>query len=407
MKSSAENLHIVSFDVPFPANYGGVIDIYYKLRSLRELGYNIILHCFEYGREKAPELNGLCKKVYYYKRRLYKNPFLGSLPYIVSSRNASSLLENLKKDAGPILFEGLHTTFFLNHPELENRFKIVRMHNIEHDYYASLEKAERHYFKKYFFRIESERLKKYQSILKHADLICAISPNDYKYLSKKFPNAMHLPPFHGNEKVTAQVGKGEYILYHGNLSVAENHEAALYLVNNVFSKISYPCIIAGNNPPKELVHAVEAFPNIRLLTNTSADHIHNLILGAHINVMHTSQSTGIKLKLINALYMGRHCIGNKEMLKNTGMEELCTLAHDSEEYIRLIHHFWTKEFTISDRMQREEVLLNHFNDRTNATDLSAAMQGVLKSETFYQTSDKQVKKNVSSIIGSMISFFMM
>ena len=42
-------LHIISLDIPFPANYGGVIDIFYKLKSLSNLGVEIILHCFEYG----------------------------------------------------------------------------------------------------------------------------------------------------------------------------------------------------------------------------------------------------------------------------------------------------------------------------------------------------------------------
>ena len=407
MRSSAEILHIVSFDVPYPANYGGVIDIFYKLRHLKELGFEIVLHCYEYGREKAPELNGFCRKVHYYKRKIYKNPFIGSLPYIVSSRNAAALLENLKLDKGPILFEGLHTTFFINHPDLADRYKIVRMHNIEHDYYASLEKAERHYFKKYFFRIESERLRKYQSVLKHADLICAISPNDHKYLSRKFHQTIHLPPFHGNNKVTSETGKGEYILYHGNLSVAENHEAALYLVNNVFSKIAMPCIIAGNNPPKELEHAIEAFPNIRLLTNTSADHIHSLILGAHINVMHTAQATGIKLKLINALYMGRHCVGNKEMLKNTFMEELCELALDSESYIRIIQDLWEKPFEKSEVAKRNEILLNHFDDRYNAEVLAGFIRQHSNQGSVLSQPEHKIEKETNSVLGSVLSYFML
>lgn len=404
MKNSAETLHIVSFDIPFPANYGGVIDIFFKLRNLKEQGFNIVLHCFEYGRAKSPRLNDYCKKVYYYKRRVYKNPFMGGLPYIVSSRNTVSLLENLKKDNAPILFEGLHTTFFLNHPDLENRFKIVRMHNIEHDYYSSLEKAERHYFKKYFFRIESERLKKYQAVLRYANLICAISPNDSKYLLKKFTHTIHLPPFHGNNEVTSQTGKGDYILYHGNLSVAENHEAALYLVNNVFSKIQYPCIIAGNNPPKELVHAIEAFPHIKLLTNTTAEHIHSLILGAQINVMHTAQATGIKLKLINALYMGRHCIGNKEMLRNTGMEDLCVLAHDSEDYIRLIHQYWELDFNSEQLETRKAILGEHFNDAFNAAQLA----DIIRAFYNHKGVNGVLKENDSDTLAkTLLSIFML
>ena len=62
-------LNIVSFNIPYPANYGGVIDVYYKLEALRACGVKLILHCFEYERPHAPELESICDKVFYYKRR--------------------------------------------------------------------------------------------------------------------------------------------------------------------------------------------------------------------------------------------------------------------------------------------------------------------------------------------------
>ena len=39
-------LHIVAFDIPYPPNYGGVIDVWYKLKALHAKGIKIILHCF-------------------------------------------------------------------------------------------------------------------------------------------------------------------------------------------------------------------------------------------------------------------------------------------------------------------------------------------------------------------------
>ena len=50
-------IHVVSFDVPYPANYGGVIDVFHRLKALHKNGYKIILHCFEYGRDKQIELD--------------------------------------------------------------------------------------------------------------------------------------------------------------------------------------------------------------------------------------------------------------------------------------------------------------------------------------------------------------
>ncbi len=33
MKHSGEHIHLISFDVPFPADYGGVIDVFYKIKA--------------------------------------------------------------------------------------------------------------------------------------------------------------------------------------------------------------------------------------------------------------------------------------------------------------------------------------------------------------------------------------
>ncbi len=63
-----KHLHIVCFDVPYPADYGGVIDVFYRIKAFHELGIKIHLHCFEYGRGKQIELEQYCIEVKYYKR---------------------------------------------------------------------------------------------------------------------------------------------------------------------------------------------------------------------------------------------------------------------------------------------------------------------------------------------------
>ena len=73
-------LNIVSFDIPYPANYGGVIDVFHKLRWLHKKGIEIHLHCFEYGRAHSQELEKICKTVHYYKRNTGIAYQLSSLP---------------------------------------------------------------------------------------------------------------------------------------------------------------------------------------------------------------------------------------------------------------------------------------------------------------------------------------
>lgn len=361
--SNKRTLHIVAFDVPFPANYGGVIDIYYKIKAIYEEGIDIKLHVYNYGRKLSKsELSKYCSEINYYSRKIYKNPFMGTLPYIVNSRNSSDLLNNLQKDQAPILFEGLHCTYYLAHPSLQNRVKIVRTHNIEHHYYKHLESSESKYFKKYFFRIEAEKLKKHQEILKHANIIAAISPNDTSYFNKKFGNTIYIPAFHSNNKLDKPVNKGDFVLYHGNLSVPENYNAAKQLILNVFSKIKTRAIIAGNNPPKELITLCNMHQNVELKYNLSTDEIHQLIKNAHINVLYTNQNTGIKLKLLNALYLGRFSIVNSLMVEGSGLEKLCTISNNFQNIIQNINTLIKTDYTENHYTDKKLFLEKNFNN---------------------------------------------
>lgn len=123
MNELSYNLNIVSFDVPFPANYGGVIDVYYKLLWLHKVGVKIHLHCFTYGREPAKELEQICEKVYYYERKTGLASNLSLLPYTVKSRQSLELEQNLLSNDFPILFEVLHTCYLLKDPRFKKRKK--------------------------------------------------------------------------------------------------------------------------------------------------------------------------------------------------------------------------------------------------------------------------------------------
>lgn len=362
-----KKLHIIAFDQPFPPSYGGVIDIFFKVKALSEIGVKPILHVFLYdGKTEDPELMKYCSKVYYYDRKRFKNPFTGDLPYIVATRYHEDLLVNLLKDNLPILFEGLHSTAFLDHPSLSGRFKIVRTHNVEHEYYRALEEAESSYFKKYFFRIEAERLQHYEKVLSHAQLILPISPAETEYYSAIFSNTVYLPAFHSNDEVKSKQGKGKYVLYHGNLGVGENNKAALFLAHEVFPHLSMPCVIAGNNPSKQLIMAIRKHQHITLADHISSEDILELVENAHVNALVTFQSTGIKLKLLNSLFRGRFCVANEAMVLNTGLESMCETGNSPAELIALIEACRQKEFSAEDVQGRKAVLNVQFDNRENA-----------------------------------------
>ncbi len=361
-------LHIVSFDNPFPPDYGGVIDVFYKIKELHAMGIKITLHAFHYGRKINPELAKYCEEIFYYKRKKIANPF-SSVPYIVTTRANQQLLLRLVQDDYPILFEGLHTCYYLRHPKLKNRLKLVRMHNIEHDYYENLKEVETSFIKRLFFHQEAKKLRQYERVLQHADKILAISKNDATYLSSKFKQVYLVSAFHANTSLSTKTGRGEYALYHGKLSVGENDEAARFLVEKVFSKSKHPLYIAGNFPSEALKSLIKKTGNVTLFDNLDTQQISELIANAHVNVLPTFQATGIKLKLINVLFQGRFVLANSTMVSNTGCESLCSIANTPEGFIEQLDTLFEKDFNSNDLEKRKEILLTLFDNRKQAEEL--------------------------------------
>jgi len=335
-------LHIISFDVPFPANYGGVIDVFYKLKALHALGLKITLHCFEYGRGEAEELKKYCDKVFYYKRNTSVSKLFSPLPFIFKSRTSEKLVQNLLVDGAPILFEGLHTCAILNDARLKERFKIYRESNIEHEYYRYLAASEKNAFKKRYFLTEAKKLEKFENQLSHANLMLVVSEQDTKYLQNKFPkkDVKYLPSFHPYNTIECLVGKGEYALYHGNLSISENYLAAEFLIKEVFSKTKHKLIIAGLNPQESLIQMTKQYENIEIIANPSDDKLQGLLKNAHINCLYTHQESGLKLKLLNSLFAGRFCLVNDKMLYGTQLQNCCSIANSSEKFLTQLDAFF-------------------------------------------------------------------
>lgn len=359
-------LQLVAFNIPYPPDYGGIIDIFYKVKALSECGVSVYLHCFEYDRPRATELEKYCAKVFYYPRKLNIRFLFSTKPYIVVTRSSKHLLSNLSLNNAPILFEGLHTCIYLGHPVLSKHLRLVRTHNVEHEYYLNLAHSEQNLFKKIFFRAESCKLKRYEKVVKNASQLLCISPNDNFYFDHLYGHSHFIPAFHPFNEIKSIEGKGTYILFHGNLSVSENIQAVDYLIKNVFSKIKQDIIIAGKNPSDRLIQKIKQHTNIQLISNPENEQMEGIIRNAHICLIPTFQDTGLKLKLLASLFSSRFCIANSPMIHKTGLEHLCHQADTPEEMISSINKLFDQDFTSDEIEKRKLILEDAFSNHRNA-----------------------------------------
>lgn len=345
--------------------------MFYKIKALHALGIKIHLHCFEYGRGEQPELKKYCEEVFYYRRKKYFRASELRLPYIVSSRINPLLIKNLLKDNYPVLPEGIHCTYYLYNGQLQNRKVLVRLHNVEFQYYRELSKSATNVYKKMYYRIESRLLKKYEKIISKKAKLITVNEKDKEIYQSIFSaeDVEFLPVFLPFNEVQSQTGKGAFCLYHGNLSVAENEKAGIWLLENVFSKIQVPFIIAGKNPSASLKSHAGRNKNVQLIENPSQDKMDDLIKNAHIHLLPSFNSTGIKIKLLNALFNGRFILTNSASVEGTGLETLCDIAESPNEYIQRLKELFEISFGENEISKRKEILTRMYDNEKNARQL--------------------------------------
>jgi hypothetical protein len=360
------DLQVIALTIPWPADYGGVIDIHYRLKALHAAGIKTELHCFQYDRKQAEQLEQICAKVNYYPRNTSILSALSAEPYITASRSGQTLVKNINATNTPVLMEGIHCTHMLHKNEIDPSRCFVRIHNIEHNYYHHLALAESNPFKKIYFHNASQKLEKFEQVYGKASGLACISAIETSHYQNKFGNkAFHLPAFHPYEKVTSLTGKGEYVLYHGNLGIAENHQAAMFLLKEVAASGDFPIIIAGKSPRKELILEALRHSTVRIFANPDEAEMDQLLQHAHLHVLPTFQETGVKLKLLAALFRGRYVVTNASMVNGTGVETACHIANDGIAMLETINTLMQKEFSVDLLEARSSVLRRHFNNVGN------------------------------------------
>jgi Glycosyl transferases group 1 len=369
-----KELHIVCLDVPWPADYGGAIDMMNRIKMIHKLGILIHLHYFSYNERGTPnELNQFCESINVYSRENIHAGFSLKTPYIISSRINEQLIERLQKDDHPVLLEGIHCAGILPRLDRQHRKVVVRMHNDESIYYKELARAEHSLLKKLFFYNESRLLKKFSHHLPGDSTYACISESDVTILHTeyKLSNVKFLPAFPAWQNVTGQEGQGNLCLYHGNLSVPENEKAASWLICKVFTKARVPFVVAGKKPSRRLQKLAGLCQHTCLVADPSETEMNDLVRKAHIHVLpcFNKNVTGIRLKLLHALFEGRHCVVNDPMVAGTGLDDACHIGTNATAFASIIMQLYHQPFTKEEIILRKQLLGTTYDNEKNTREL--------------------------------------
>ncbi|UTX47356.1 hypothetical protein [Chryseobacterium sp. MA9] len=365
-----KELHIISFNYPYPPSYGGIIDVYYKIKALSDLGIRIHLHCFvdKIPVKIDPEVEESTENVFFYEKKKNLLLYFSKIPFAAVIRDSDLLLKNLESIQAPILFEGLQTTSIIRFLKYSRHKLYLRHHNNETEYYKGLSLSEKNIFKKIVYRIESLKYKGYQKkLLKKFETVFCLSEKEYNEVEAYSGNARLVHIFHGNPSVRQLDRKGNYFLFHGDLTTADNKKALIETLDLFKTLPQYKLVVASDRASEDIKRKISAVENITLVPIRTTENLHHLLENAHANILISYQNSGTKVKLFNTLYNSRFVIINGSITDDPALKDLCLYGADMAEIRQQIIASAEKDY--NDTEKRKQILENTHSDHAKAEEI--------------------------------------
>ena len=126
-----------------------------------------------------------------------------------------------------------------------------------------------------------------------------------------------------------------------------------------------PFVIAGKNPSEKLTFLAHEHPHTCLVANPSDKELQDMIAKAQINILPSFNNTGVKLKLLNALFNGRHCLVNKAGVEGSGLDSICEIAEDADDFKTAISYLYEIPYDVSENDRRSNLLDELYNNQKN------------------------------------------
>ncbi|SDI66038.1 Glycosyltransferase involved in cell wall bisynthesis [Pseudomonas delhiensis] len=317
---------IVAGDSPYPANHGGRVDIFERLKVISKTygreNIDIIITGNELTTETNKELKKYCHGILVSPRNTGISATLSLTPFQGKSRASLKDLTPLRDQYDIMILEGDYVFPILDNPRINCKTPLLRSHNIESKYFYNLFKADTTW-RKIFYLSESikfyiqEKRETYKNIKK-------------LYISKK-ENQIHgnkeywLPTPVDVDGILERTTfpQGEDVLYIGSLFMPNNIFGLRWYLEKVHPTIesslpNYRLHIAGNTRDHEITW-LKNYKNIEIYPNASDEMLESLYNKCSLFVSPIFHGAGVKIKNINALASGIPVITTTVGNEGTGL----------------------------------------------------------------------------------------
>jgi glycosyltransferase involved in cell wall biosynthesis len=347
--------------VPYPPSSGGQIRTYNLLKYLSK-EHEITLVCLYKKDNEKKYFNHLrqhCKKIYLCRRphkpwqvNIILKTVLSRLPFLIVRNFSEEASSIIKKILSEEKYDVIHaeTFYIMPHiPETSTPILLVEQ-TIEYEVY-------RHFinsvpsFLRMFFNIDIAKLKHWERYYwRKADVVAAVSKTDVEIIRKLEPDIKTaiVPNGAGDDMFTEKLSpknlQNPQILFQGNFYWLQNVEAANFLINKIYPKLTNVCpeariTISGQNAGK-IPHANVKGLEIVDINSDDINTVKKLYQQASLFIAPIFGPGGTRLKILAAMASGVPVVSTKTGIEGLGVKNNihALIAHDADEFIEKISY---------------------------------------------------------------------
>jgi len=345
-------LLVVAHSCPWPPTSGGKIDMYGRLRALRELGLAVDA-IFTVKEEAAPRAQilktdlglGSCRIIP--RRRSVWRSLHPTWPFQVASRQGPEWAAAARGippgTYHAVLAEGTYVLpMAAALAEEAGALLLHRLHNLESRYFFSLGRSESHPVRKVFYYLEGLRFRRLERRLFHTALHLCISTEECRILAAAYPGrAVWLPPalarFPEPPALPRPVAAPHFLLT-GSLNLPDTWQGVRWFTERLWPGLDRDLpgavlTIAGRRPEAAAVAYLNSLPGVRAVFDVPE--MDPYFREADVFVSPILEGAGVKIKTVEALAYGLPVVATPVAAQGCGLvhEQHLLIARSEAEFL--------------------------------------------------------------------------
>lgn len=337
---------VVCSDFPYPADHGGRVDTWGRIKVLAELGWKLhLLVCGKQmpSKEDMDAVYGYVEDITLCDRRSKLTDLLHAIPMQASSRSELRNVE-LAEDYDYVLLEGDYVYPILQNPRIKHDTVILRVHNDEAVYFKALARSTKNVVHKMYYHMESSKFTTLQKkMVEKVDKYLFISSKEFESFRKQNPSAksLFLPPPVTKATFEASHFQTKHVVFIGSLFMPNNREAIQWYLEHIHPRMlkepEYKFIVAGNSR-KQSLSWLQAYDLTNVIVHDTPKSLDDIYKSGYLFVNPMQNGAGVKLKTIEAIQNGLPVISTSIGYEGTGLvdNEHILIADRPEQFYEKI-----------------------------------------------------------------------